>query len=432
MQKYETILGTESLSTSLVKILDNSKTIMSCSSSATEFPASNLEVGMLCFRIDEDRLYKLTTIHPTDPAQNTWVSISDLSTLLDTTIGTTGAGQILVWNETAGDASTGGWVNLSLADAGISELGHDHTLTDFLDIVVTTVEDKQILRWDPEGIDSSTGAWVNSTLADADISSTSHGHDFSDLGGTSIGADLNPVVDGNVLSVVGGKWTNSTPAIAGLSANNHDHDSTYLKLSNGTVTGKVSGPVEFTGSVTIEGCTFFNGTDPWIRAVGGTGLYFSDFGGGIYMPDASYTVIYGNKALKVNNAIVATGNITAYFSDERLKTKTRNVENALDKVCSLNGFYYEHNDIAIENGYKADGEHLGLSAQEVQAIAPEIVTPAPFDILPDEHIEGKFTSKTGEDYLTVDYSKLVPLLVEAIKEQQVQIDELKLQIKGAS
>jgi hypothetical protein len=87
--------------------------------------------------------------------------------------------------------------------------------------------------------------------------------------------------------------------------------------------------------------------------------------------------------------------------------------------------YYTHNALAIENGYKDDGEHLGLSAQEIQAIAPEIVTPAPFDVLADEHIEGKFTSKTGEDYLTVDYSKLVTLLIEAVKEQDGTINSLR-------
>jgi len=198
-------------------------------------------------------------------------------------------------------------------------------------------------------------------------------------------------------------------------------DGTKLPLAGGTTTGLIT----VNGGMTIEGCAFFNGSDAWIRALGATGLYFSTYGGGIYMPDATYTTIYGSKAFKVNSNIVATGTITAYFSDERLKTKTRGIDSALSKVCSLNGFYYTHNALAIENGYKDDGEHLGLSAQEIQAIAPEIVTPAPFDVLADEHIDGKFTSKTGEDYLTVDYSKLVPLLIEAIKEQDSTINSLR-------
>ena len=55
---------------------------------------------------------------------------------------------------------------------------------------------------------------------------------------------------------------------------------------------------------------------------------------------------------------------------------------------------------------------MGVSAQSVQAILPEIIAPAPID----------------SKYLTVRYEKLVPLLIEAIKEQQLQIDELRVRV----
>jgi hypothetical protein len=58
---------------------------------------------------------------------------------------------------------------------------------------------------------------------------------------------------------------------------------------------------------------------------------------------------------------------------------------------------------------------------------PEAVSLAPFDIETDE--DGNKSSKSGEDYLTINYAKLVPLLVESIKEQQTQIDELKDMVK---
>jgi hypothetical protein len=120
--------------------------------------------------------------------------------------------------------------------------------------------------------------------------------------------------------------------------------------------------------------------------------------------------------------LVVTGDITAYYSDERLKTRISGIENSLDKILSLNGFRYVNNDLAKENGYISDKIQLGLSAQEVQKIAPEIVTTAPFD---SEYVNGEAISKSGENYLTVDYAKLVPVLVEAIKEQQTQIEDLK-------
>ena len=55
---------------------------------------------------------------------------------------------------------------------------------------------------------------------------------------------------------------------------------------------------------------------------------------------------------------------------------------------------------------------------------PQAVSIAPFDMETDE-FSGEVTSKSGEDYLTVDYAKLVPLLVESIKELKAEIDVLK-------
>jgi hypothetical protein len=140
--------------------------------------------------------------------------------------------------------------------------------------------------------------------------------------------------------------------------------------------------------------------------------------------------IINNKSFFVGNtlasSIATTGDVTAFFSDERLKEKISNVDNALDKVLSLNGFYYKNNNFAKSVGYTDEDLQLGLSAQEIQKVAPEIVKLAPFDMETDK--EGNITSKSGENYLTVNYAKLVPILVEAIKDQQKQIEELKSKI----
>ena len=112
--------------------------------------------------------------------------------------------------------------------------------------------------------------------------------------------------------------------------------------------------------------------------------------------------------LAVGGDITATGNITAYFSDERLKTKLGGIENALDKVEKLSGFYYEANETAQALGYKPKRE-VGVSAQQIQAVMPEVVSPAPID----------------PQYLTVDYERLVPLLIEAIKELRAEVKALK-------
>jgi len=116
----------------------------------------------------------------------------------------------------------------------------------------------------------------------------------------------------------------------------------------------------------------------------------------------------GTSASATTGEIRATNNITAYFSDDRLKKRLGNIENALAKVMTLNGFQYEANETAQSLGYTVKPE-IGLSAQEVQSVLPEVVVPAPID----------------EQYLTIHYERVIPLLVEAIKELKKEIDELK-------
>ena len=118
-------------------------------------------------------------------------------------------------------------------------------------------------------------------------------------------------------------------------------------------------------------------------------------------------------------AIYATGNITAYYSDARLKTVSGKIENALDKVAQLSGVYYTNNSVAKSFGYDSDEVQVGVLAQDVEAVLPQIVKAAPFDL--DEN----GNSKSGENYKTVQYEKLVPLLIEAINELQAKVKALE-------
>ena len=106
------------------------------------------------------------------------------------------------------------------------------------------------------------------------------------------------------------------------------------------------------------------------------------------------------------------GEITAYYSDDRLKTRLEDIPDALNKVKSLSGFYYTPNETALKFGYK-DKRQVGVSAQTTQKILPEIVT----------------TAAVNADYLTVQYEKFIPLLIEAIKELSAEVDELKKKIQ---
>jgi type II restriction/modification system DNA methylase subunit YeeA len=87
---------------------------------------------------------------------------------------------------------------------------------------------------------------------------------------------------------------------------------------------------------------------------------------------------------------------------------------------SLNGVTYNWNENTPDDFDKEKAE-VGLIAQEVQAVLPEIIHPAPFDRDPEN--DGK--SISGEDYITLQYERVVPLLVEAIKELKEEINTLK-------
>ena len=112
----------------------------------------------------------------------------------------------------------------------------------------------------------------------------------------------------------------------------------------------------------------------------------------------------------------ASSNITAYSSDERLKDFKGKIDNALDKVDKLNGYYFEWNDVAkgLDGGKSfKEGMEVGVSAQEIEKVLPEVVTEAP--IVKIENLD--------TDYKTVYYDKIVPLLIEAIKELNEKLDK---------
>ncbi len=101
-------------------------------------------------------------------------------------------------------------------------------------------------------------------------------------------------------------------------------------------------------------------------------------------------------------------NGTTYPSDERYKKNVTSIESPLQRLLQLNGVEYEMKKEEYPQYYFQPGKQMGLMAQNVEKVVPEAV------------------SETN-GYKGVDYARLVPLLIESIKEQQKQIDELKKQ-----
>jgi len=110
-----------------------------------------------------------------------------------------------------------------------------------------------------------------------------------------------------------------------------------------------------------------------------------------------------------SNTLSVAGDLVAFASDDRLKTNKQQLTGALDKVCSLSGFTFNFNETAGELGFNTDHTYVGVSAQDVQKVLPEAVYPAP----------------ASDEYITVQYEKIVPLLVEAIKELSDKVSALE-------
>jgi hypothetical protein len=134
----------------------------------------------------------------------------------------------------------------------------------------------------------------------------------------------------------------------------------------------------------------------------------------------------GTAASGTAGMIRATNDIIGFYSDGRLKNIEGTIDHPLAKVRALSGIYYTNNEVAKKFGYDNQDRMVGVIAQEVKAVLPEVVKRAPFDT---GYVGATEFSKTGQDYLTVQYEKLVPLLIEAIKELSGQVDTLRNQVK---
>ena len=127
----------------------------------------------------------------------------------------------------------------------------------------------------------------------------------------------------------------------------------------------------------------------------------------------SATTVTTSSYIYSGSYIQAVGDITAGVSDDRLKDRFENIPNALNKVLQLNGFYYTLNKTAQQLGAVNNGQEVGVSAQEVLKVLPEVVKDAPIDA----------------SYMTVDYARMVPLLIEAIKGLNAKVESLEAQLK---
>ena len=108
----------------------------------------------------------------------------------------------------------------------------------------------------------------------------------------------------------------------------------------------------------------------------------------------------------------STAQSFAELSDINMKTDVENIEDALAKIMALQGVSFSWDTINNPNRNLSDGTHLGLIAQAVQPILPEVIS----------------TDVNG--YLYIDYSSLVPVLIESIKDLKYINDSLNQRLNN--
>jgi hypothetical protein len=194
--------------------------------------------------------------------------------------------------------------------------------------------------------------------------------------------------------------------------------------AGGTIAGEITLNPSSTqyegGQITLKKSLVGSTSDWFIDQYGTTAsdarlrLFSSSELNGLVILENGY-VGMGNSAptvrLQVAGDIIA--NSIAGSSDARFKTNITPIENPLQKVLQLRGVNFDWNKKAFPNRSFSDSRAIGFIAQEVEKVIPEVVQ----------------TEKTAEGYKAVQYDKVVALLVEAIKEQQKQINSLKAELK---
>jgi hypothetical protein len=170
-------------------------------------------------------------------------------------------------------------------------------------------------------------------------------------------------------------------------------------------------------------------TSDFFRVYGSSGgLYFENHGGGWTMTDATWIRSYNGKGIYTTGTIASTGDVVAYYSDMRLKKNIQPIEDALEKLMGLSTFTYEANEVAESLGYNSGERNTGFSAQEVKVILPEVVRLAPCDIGETNEVTKITESKSGENYMTLLYEKMLPLVVKALQEESTARRELQARV----
>ena len=301
---------------------------------------------------------------------------------------------------------------------------------------VFTADSRSSMAWNAaSGIDLTAGTAISAnaggtlSISSSDTGSISSG---SSMIIRSVSSDVK-VQSGSTLSITSGaSMTLSSSSTASFSS------SGKLTASATNVETSSSSSSHFLSHGLMSIKSFNNNVE--LASGGGKAVLFSDGNFGINVGKALAKLHVGGNA-------VVDGTVTAndYYSpsDRRLKENVTPIKNALEKVLSLNGVTYSWNDKARSLKSKRFDDdknktHIGLIAQDVEAVLPELVHTWTAAVATVDSIDdSKNATSVGdaekqehlEEFKAVDYSKLSAVIIEAMREQRLMMERLDEQIR---
>lgn len=341
--------------------------------------------------------------------------VSTLKDLTDTDYGTPANKDVLMYNSTAGK-----WESKAL--------DLKQSLSDLTDVTTTTPSKGQALMFNGTN-------WVNQNLS------------LSNINDISLTSSL---ANGHLLSYSNGKWVNTPPAQwaknatgihynvgnVGIGSDNPDQllvirqddnkitrfDGDGIAMKSGYIT--LSGAVAQQGSVAIGSSTDAHGTASFAMGTNTktTKNYSMAIGSNLTNNVPNSLVVGAGRTNGAYLFLVAGNSTTDAFtvessgictyassmtgsSDRRLKTNITSLEKSLDKVMKLNGVTFNW-DKTVRPSAPTTLQY-GFIAQEIEKVIPELV------------------SEDSDGYKTVNYIGVIPVLTQAMQEQQKEIEQLK-------
>lgn len=324
------------------------------------------------------------SITGSDVRINQWGSVSASLSSLDTTISGLSTNYPDLTNIPSGIVSASSIASSAQGEVALTTNGNSATA---VDLGLQTTDSPTFIDLALKDFTSVSASLASLTAGTITINNDANNRVLTANGNSTLNGESNLLFDGSTLTINGTTISEFRPSdtdIAGL-----------LGASSGSlIQGDENGHV-------VVGIRGNSNTDSF-AVISGDGDYYSDttYDKLAFKVQADgATTVGGN--LTVSGSVNVTGDITAYHtSDARLKDNVTPITNSLDKINQIGGYEFDWND--KQSSY--EGHDIGVIAQEIEKVLPELVN----------------TRDNG--YKAVKYEKLVALLIEAIKELNVKID----------